>query len=178
MFGDIIQDRTPQTSPSKYDDTFELWTREKELRQELSDLHKEMHNPEPMVFDIETETIKNKYFRNVLYVGNLEVTLMSIDPGENIDREVHDDSDQFIKVESGVGLLYIDQAHEDGTVTLLEYDLSDGIAMVIPAGTYHEIVNTSEEYDLKIYSIYAPNQHRPGRVDKIDYSKLMSPYIG
>ena len=174
-----VSRRSPPVSPSaklnKYleESMDDDYRRERELRRELSDLHKKMYNPEPLVFDIETETIENENFREVLYVGNLEITLMSIPPGENVDREVHSYSDQFIRVEAGTGKLYIDYEGESND-EIWEYDLSEGFAAVIPAGIYHEIVNTSDRYDLKIYSIYSPNQHRPDMIDRI---KIISPPI-
>ncbi len=108
--------------------------------------------------DIEQKTIENTNFREVLYTApNLQVVVMSLKPGEEIGMETHEKSDQFFRVEAGQG-----QAILDGEIT----ELSDGMIVVIPEGTEHNIVNTSADTDLKVYTIYSPPEHPDGTVHK------------
>ncbi len=108
--------------------------------------------------DIEQKTIENTNFREVLYTApNLQVVVMSLKPGEEIGMETHEKSDQFFRVEAGQG-----QAILDGEIT----ELSDGMIVVIPEGTEHNIVNTSADKDLKVYTIYSPPEHPDGTVHK------------
>ena len=102
--------------------------------------------------DIEQDSIDNINFRNVVYTGaNLQLVLMTLNPKEDIGLEVHPENDQFFRIEQGQGVCLID-GHE--------YELSDGSAIVVPAGAEHNIVNTSESEDLKLYTIYAPPHHK------------------
>lgn len=108
--------------------------------------------------DIEQKTIENTNFREVLYTApNLQVVVMSLKPGEEIGMETHEKGDQFFRVEAGQG-----QAILDGEIT----ELSDGMIVVIPEGTEHNIVNTSADKDLKVYTIYSPPEHPDGTVHK------------
>jgi mannose-6-phosphate isomerase-like protein (cupin superfamily) len=103
------------------------------------------------VGDIEKLTVENSDFRRVIYTGrNLQLVLMSIAPGEDIGEEVHDDRDQFFRVESGKGEVRI-----DGTATAIEED----DAIVVPAGARHNVVNTGSE-PLRLYTLYGPPEHR------------------
>lgn len=104
--------------------------------------------------NIEKDTLENNNFRKVLYTGkNSQLVLMSLKPGEEIGSEVHDENDQFFRFEKGRGRGII-----DGN----EYNLEDGVAMVVPAGSDHNIINTSETEDLKFYTIYSPAHHKDG----------------
>lgn len=106
--------------------------------------------------DIEKETLKNDNFRKVLYTGkNSQLVLMSLLPGEDIGIEVHEENDQFFRFERGEGKCII-----DGN----EYALADGIAIMVPAGAQHNIINTSETEKLKMYTIYSPAHHKDGIV--------------
>jgi len=106
--------------------------------------------------NIEKETLENNNFRKVLYTGkNSQLVLMSLKPGEEIGLEVHSENDQFFRFEKGQG---------KGIVDGNEYDLEDGVAMVVPAGSSHNIINTSETEDLKLYTIYSPAHHKDGIV--------------
>lgn len=110
------------------------------------------------VTNIEQATLENEDFRRVLYTAkNSQLVLMSIPAGTDIGEEVHDDVDQFIRVEEGVG-----QSVLDG----VERDLTDGSAVVVPAGVRHNIRNTSHDEALKLYTIYAPPHHADGTVHK------------
>lgn len=105
--------------------------------------------------DIEELTEENTDFRRVLYTGrHLQLVLMSLEPGEEIGEEVHDDRDQFFRVEEGEGEVWI-----DGNRTEIE----DDTAIVVPAGARHNIVNTGDE-PLRLYTLYAPPEHRDGTV--------------
>lgn len=105
--------------------------------------------------DIEEATIKNDSFRKVLFTAqNSQLVLMSLKPGEEIGAETHD-LDQFIRVESGRGT-----ARLNGK----EYPIQDGSALVIPAGTRHNVINNGKEDALKLYTIYSPPEHKDGTV--------------
>lgn len=102
------------------------------------------------VEDIEQMTEDNSDFRRVLYTGeHLQLVLMSLKPGEEIGVEVHDDADQFFRVEEGEGEVTI-----DGTRTKLE----EGMAIVVPSGARHNVRNVGEK-PLKLYTIYGPPHH-------------------
>ncbi|MFH1711998.1 MAG: cupin domain-containing protein [Patescibacteria group bacterium] len=106
--------------------------------------------------ELEQKTLDNENYREVLFTGpKCQLVLMAIMPGDDIGMEVHDDHDQFIRVEAGTG-----KAIMDGE----EFDLKDGSAVVIPAGAEHNIVNTSETDKLKLYTIYSPPEHPEGTV--------------
>ena len=105
---------------------------------------------------IEKETLANENFRKVLYTAkHSQLVLMSLKPKEEIGMEVHPDNDQFFRFEKGQGKCLI-----DGN----EYELSDGVAMVVPAGAEHNVINTSETEELKLYTIYSPAHHQDGVV--------------
>jgi mannose-6-phosphate isomerase-like protein (cupin superfamily) len=106
--------------------------------------------------NIEQMTLENDNFRKVLYTAkHSQLVLMSLRPGEEIGMEVHEDNDQFFRFEKGQGKCII-----DGN----EYDLADGVAIVVPAGAQHNIINMSEKDDLKLYTIYSPAHHKDGIV--------------
>lgn len=106
--------------------------------------------------NIEKDTLENGNFRKVLYTGkHSQLVLMSLRPKEEIGMEVHKDNDQFFRFEKGEGKCII-----DGN----EYDLHDGVVIVVPAGANHNIINTSETEDLKLYTIYSPAHHKDGIV--------------
>ena len=106
--------------------------------------------------DIEEATLKSGNFRKVLYTAkHSQLVLMSLKPEEDIGMEVHEENDQFFRFERGQGKCVI-----DGN----EYTLSDGVAVVVPAGAQHNIINTSKTEDLKLYTIYSPAHHKDGIV--------------
>ena len=106
--------------------------------------------------NIEKDTLENTNFRKVLYTGkNSQLVLMSLKPKEEIGMEVHEENDQFFRFEKGEGKCIIDEN---------EYDLKDGVAIVVPAGAQHNIINTSETEELKMYTIYSPAHHKDGIV--------------
>lgn len=109
------------------------------------------------VVDIEKETKSNENFRKVLFTApHSQLVVMSLDPGEDIGMEVHDDVDQFIRLEKGDG-----KAVLDGT----EYMIEDDWAVVIPAGTEHNIINIGKK-PMKLYTIYTPPEHPDGTIHK------------
>lgn len=106
--------------------------------------------------EIEKLTVANENFRQVLYTGkHSQLVLMSLKPGEEIGMEVHSGNDQFFRFEKGQGKCII-----DGN----EYELKDGVAVVVPAGAEHNVVNTSDAEELKLYTIYSPAHHKDGIV--------------
>jgi mannose-6-phosphate isomerase-like protein (cupin superfamily) len=118
------------------------------------ELKKENH--ERLSRNIENETLENKDFRRVLYTGkHSQLVLMSLQPKEEIGLETHEENDQFLRFEGGRGSCFI-----DGN----KYDVADGDAVVVPAGAEHNVVNTSETEQLKIYTIYSPPHHKDGTV--------------
>jgi mannose-6-phosphate isomerase-like protein (cupin superfamily) len=104
--------------------------------------------------NIEKDTLENENFRKVLYTGHhSQLVLMSLKPKEEIGMEVHPDNDQFFRIEKGMGQCII-----DGNT----YELEDGSAIVVPSGAQHNVINTSETEDLKLYTIYSPAHHKDG----------------
>ena len=104
--------------------------------------------------NIEKDTLENNVFRKVLYTGkNSQLVLMSLQPGEDIGVEIHKGNDQFFRFEQGRGRCVI-----DGN----EYVVSDGSAIIVPAGAEHNVINDSEAEVLKFYTIYSPPHHRDG----------------
>ncbi|NWF52280.1 MAG: cupin domain-containing protein [Nitrospirae bacterium] len=109
------------------------------------------------VIDIEKATKENKNFRKVLYTAkNSQLVVMSLKPGEEIGEEVHE-LDQFIRIEKGKGRAILDS---------VEHKIKDDYAIVIPAGTKHNIINTSKDEEMKLYTVYSPPQHREGVIHK------------
>lgn len=110
------------------------------------------------VDDIMRETLDNENFRRVLFTGeNMQLVVMTIQPGEDIGMEVHEEHDQFIRVEQGEGKVILNGE---------ETSVQDDYAIVIPAGAEHNVVNASESVPLKLYTLYAPPEHPKGTVHK------------
>lgn len=102
--------------------------------------------------NIEKLTTENSNFRKVLYTGkHMQLVLMSLKPGEDIGSEVHNENDQFFRIDAGSGEVVINET---------KYEISDGDAVVVPAGAEHNVINTSDSEDLKFYTIYAPSHHK------------------
>jgi mannose-6-phosphate isomerase-like protein (cupin superfamily) len=111
--------------------------------------------------DIEEATLQNRNFRTALWTGNhLQLTLMSIGVGDDIGLEMHPDVDQFIRVEQGEGVALMGDSMENLS---FRQNVSDDDVILIPAGTWHNIINTGNE-PMKVYSIYAPPEHPHGTV--------------
>jgi mannose-6-phosphate isomerase-like protein (cupin superfamily) len=108
--------------------------------------------------NIEKLTLDNNNFRKVLYTGeHSQLVLMSLLPGEEIGEETHKENDQFFRLEAGTGKCIID-GHE--------YRVKDGDAIIVPAGAKHNVINTNNSEDLKMYTIYSPPHHKDGIVRK------------
>ena len=115
--------------------------------------------------DIESLTETNKDFRHVLYTSkHIQLVLMSLKPGEEIGEEVHKDRDQFFRVEKGHGELLIDgETHK----------IRGGVAMIVPAGANHNVINTGDKA-LKLYTIYGPPNHVDQLVEKTRAAAVLS----
>lgn len=123
----------------------------------IPNAQKEDVNVKGFVSNIEQLTEENDDFRRVLYTGhNLQLVLMAIQPGEEIGEEVHDDRDQFFRVEGGEGEIWI-----DGFCNKVKPD--DGV--VVPQGARHNVISTGNE-PLRLYTIYGPPEHIDGTVHK------------
>jgi mannose-6-phosphate isomerase-like protein (cupin superfamily) len=106
--------------------------------------------------NIEELTVENNNFRKVEYTGEqIQLVLMSLKPGEDIGSEIHPENDQFFRIDAGEGKAVINDT---------EYEIKDGDAVVVPKGAEHNIINTSDSADLKLYTIYAPSHHKDGIV--------------
>jgi mannose-6-phosphate isomerase-like protein (cupin superfamily) len=105
--------------------------------------------------DIERQTVGNDDFRRVLYTGHhLQLVLMTLQPGDEIGAEVHEDRDQFFRFEEGRGQVDIDDN---------SYDVEDGSGVIVPAGARHNVRNTGDA-PLKLYTLYGPPEHKDGVV--------------
>lgn len=121
------------------------------------------YGPQPFVINIEDAAKQNNNFRTALWTGkHFQVTLMSIDVGEDIGLEIHPHTDQFIRVEDGEGIV---KMGENKCNLNYQKRVSDDDAIMIPAGTWHNVINTGDQ-PLKVYVIYAPPQHPRGTVHK------------
>jgi mannose-6-phosphate isomerase-like protein (cupin superfamily) len=108
---------------------------------------------------IEKQTLENTYFRQVLFTGkHSQLVVMCLAPGEDIGDEVHPNVDQFFRIEQGQAKFVLNEKQE--------HLARDGDAVVVPAGTYHNVINTSNTLPLKLYTIYSPPNHPDGTVHK------------
>jgi mannose-6-phosphate isomerase-like protein (cupin superfamily) len=108
---------------------------------------------------IEKQTLNNNYFRQVLFTGkHAQLVVMSLQPGEEIGNEVHPNVDQFFRIEQGEATFVF-----NGTE---KHSVKDGDAVIVPAGTYHNVINTSKTVKLKLYTIYSPPNHPDKTVHK------------
>jgi len=110
------------------------------------------------VGNIEKQTLKNNYFRQVLFTAkNAQLVLMCLQPGEEIGDEVHPKVDQFFRIEQGEAKFILNEKEE--------HVVHDGDAVIVPAGTFHNVINTGKG-QLKLYTIYSPPNHPEGTVHK------------
>ncbi len=108
---------------------------------------------------IEDQTLKNGYFRKVLFTGSYcQLVVMCLQPGEEIGNEVHAKVDQFFRIEQGEAKFVFNEKEE--------HLVHDGDAVVVPAGTYHNVINTSKTGQLKLYTLYSPPNHPSGTIHK------------
>ncbi|MFT4186325.1 MAG: cupin domain-containing protein [Micrococcaceae bacterium] len=119
--------------------------------------------PNPYVVNIEKETLENENYRTTIWTGkNLQLTVMSIQPGHDIGLEVHEDHDQFLRVEAGKGRVQMGPAEKE-----LDFDKEavDDDVIFVPAGSWHNVTNVGDK-PLKVYSIYSPPEHEHNTVHK------------
>lgn len=115
------------------------------------------------VGDIEDATRTNETFRTVLFTGrHLQMTVMRLQPGEEIGLEMHDDLDQFIRIEEGRARVTFGPSKDQVAET---HDVEDDWAVIIPGGTWHNVTNTGDG-DLRLYSLYTPPEHPEGTVHR------------
>ncbi len=113
----------------------------------------------PYVGNIEQATTKNGFFRQVLFTGNhTQLVVMCLQPNEEIGNEVHSTVDQFFRIEQGQAKFVFNGKEE--------HVVGDGGAVIVPAGTYHNIINVSKDKPLKLYTLYSPPNHPDGTVHK------------
>ncbi|MDO5501912.1 MAG: cupin domain-containing protein [Actinomycetia bacterium] len=119
------------------------------------------NGPQPASINLEQATRENENYRTVAWTGHhLQLTLMSIPPGESIGLEAHPDTDQFLRLDAGQGRVTMGPTQDN---LEFEQDVVDGWCVFVPAGTWHDIINTGAE-DMRLYAIYAPVHHAAGRV--------------
>lgn len=108
---------------------------------------------------IEEQTLKNTYFRQVLFTGkHSQLVVMCLQPGEDIGNEVHDNVDQFFRIEQGTAEFVFNSKEE--------HKVHANEAVVVPAGTHHNVINTSKTAQLKLYTVYSPPNHPDGTIHK------------
>ena len=116
--------------------------------------------PRPHTFDIEAATRANTAYRTVAWTGRyLQVTLMSIPVGSSIGLETHPETDQFLRIDAGSGVARMGPSENE----LSDTEVGDGWSVQVPAGTWHDVVNTGDE-PLQLYAVYAPSHHAQGKV--------------
>lgn len=121
------------------------------------------YGPEPFAINIKQAAEQNDAFRTTLWTGgNLQLTLMSINVGEDIGFEIHEHLDQFIRIEEGRGVVLMGNSRNQMT---FQANVEEGYAFIIPAGTWHNLINTGN-IPIKLMSIYAPPQHPHGTIHR------------
>jgi mannose-6-phosphate isomerase-like protein (cupin superfamily) len=108
---------------------------------------------------IEKDTLANNFFRKVIFTGkHAQLVLMCLKPGEEIGSEVHETVDQFFRVEKGQAGFILNKTER--------YVAKDGDAVIVPAGTLHNVINISKTKELKLYTVYSPPNHPDGTIHK------------
>ena len=119
--------------------------------------------PNPFVTDIEADTLANENYRTTRWTGSyLQMTLMTIQPGHDIGLEVHEDGDQFLRVETGTARVQMGPTEHD---LPFDREVGDDWAILVPAGTWHNISNIGDGL-LQVYAIYGPPEHPHGTIDE------------
>lgn len=119
------------------------------------------HGPHPFVTNIEEQTLENTNYRTTLWSGKyMQMTVMAIEPGHDIGLEVHEDHDQFLRVEQGRGRVQMGPAEDDLS---FDEEVGDDWVVLVPAGSWHNITNIGDDV-LKVYSLYGPPEHPHGTV--------------
>jgi mannose-6-phosphate isomerase-like protein (cupin superfamily) len=115
------------------------------------------------VGDIERETLANETFRTVVFTGeHTQLTVMRLAPGEDIGWEAHHDRHQFLRIEQGRGRAEFGGSEDE---VAERHDVEDDWAVIVPAGVWHNVVNTGDD-ELKLYSLYSPPEHPDGTVHR------------
>jgi mannose-6-phosphate isomerase-like protein (cupin superfamily) len=118
------------------------------------------------ITNIERDTLANSDYRRVIFTGpNAQLVLMTLQPGDEIGEETHAEHDQFIRIESGTGIALLDGE---------EHRLEDGSAVLIPAGVKHNVMNTSSDDPLRLYTLYSPPEHPDGTVQHTKLDEAVS----
>ena len=169
-----MKNANPNNNPYPYGYTLPYLKRKKNYSrmQNVSSLPQALrdYGPYPFALNISDVTKQNDTFRTALWTGNhLQLTVMSIPPGEDIGLERHDNLDQFIRVESGRGMVMMGDTSDTPN---FQQTVSDDYAFIIPAGKWHNVINLDNR-PLNLYSIYTPVQHpfgtvHPTKQDAID----------
>ena len=108
---------------------------------------------------IESQTLKNEFFRRVLFTGkHCQLVVMCLQPNEEIGNEVHPNVDQFFRIEQGTAKFVFNGSEE--------HLVHNGEAVIVPAGTFHNVINTSKTAKLKLYTVYSPPNHPDGTIHK------------
>lgn len=116
--------------------------------------------PNPFVTNIEKATLENSNYRTTLWTGKyMQLTVMSIEPGHDIGLEVHQDHDQFLRIESGIARVEMGSSKDD----MQQWEAGDDDVVLVPAGTWHNLTNIGES-NLQVYSLYSPPEHAHGTV--------------
>ncbi|HEU0041304.1 MAG TPA: cupin domain-containing protein [Jiangellaceae bacterium] len=119
--------------------------------------------PQPHVVDITKASLTNDTYRTTVWTGtNLQMTVMSIKPGDDIGLEVHEHGDQFLRVEQGTGRVQMGPAEDDLS---FDKEVTDDWVILVPAGSWHNVTNVGGD-DLKLYVLYAPPEHPHGTVHR------------
>ena len=118
------------------------------------------------VTNIEIDTLANEDYRRVLFTGpHTQLVLMTLRPSDEIGVEIHAQHDQFIRIERGEGTVVLNGA---------KHRLSDGVAVVIPAGVEHNVINTSKIEPLRLYTLYSPPEHPTGTIHRTKHDETKS----
>lgn len=129
--------------------------------------------PKPRIIGIEKETTSNKTYRTAIWTGaHLQVTLMSINVGDDVGLERHADTDQFLRIEEGEALVQVGKTRSQ--LGFLPTHAKSGDAILIPAGTWHNVINVGTK-PLKLYSVYAPPHHPSGTIESFKPRSVKTP---
>lgn len=122
------------------------------------------------VGSIERTTLNNPFFRQVLFTAeHCQLVVMCLQPGEDIGDEVHHDTDQFFRIEEGEAKFIFDEVEENL--------VRNGDAVVVPAGTHHNVINTSMTKTLLLYTIYSPPNHAPGTIHRTKADAMAAEHV-
>lgn len=127
----------------------------------MSDTELTDQGPQPFVTNIEADTLANENYRTTLWTGsNIQMTVMTIQPGHDIGLEVHEDGDQFLRVEAGRARVQMGPTKDELS---FDREVEDDWVILVPAGTWHNVTSIGDE-PLKVYAIYGPPEHPHGTV--------------